>query len=326
MTRHPYSQFVGRTNGGRLGLVFILGSVLISVWFVVNIIREQRWWDSTFEVRFRTDDATGIWPGVNVTISGYRVGKVERVQLGGDGLVAVDLRIDERYRRLLGPRSKASRAQEGFIGSSEIRLSTDIVPPDESVAASDLMLPYDPGTDVAQLLKDLAETRIQLNRAVISTGRLLESDLPDAIGTFEATLTDVRQLADTLSDETASTADLSRQTLSVYQQTGRQVLVASEEANQLMRENSPLLASTLEEIRALARTTNRLFRALGGALLLGGPESERGSDDHVPSRSRTNKAGSGTPPGQQDREPLPTSMSDPERRAPSIPEAPAGPE
>jgi phospholipid/cholesterol/gamma-HCH transport system substrate-binding protein len=323
MTRNPYAQFIASSKGGRLGLAFILGSLLISAWFVVDLIREQRWWASTFEVRFRTNDATGIWPGINVTISGYRVGKVERVELGADGLVAVDLRIDEHYRRLVGPKSTVSRRQEGFIGASEIQLSTDILPAEREVSGSDLLLPYEPGTDVAQLLEDLAETRIQLNKAVISTGKLLEADLPDAIRTFEGTLNDVRKHADTLTSETSRTAALSRQTLSVYQRTGQQVLLTSEEANQLMKENSPLLASTLKEIGTLARTTNRLFRALGGALLLGGPEAR--TDTGGGERSGKAK-GQGAPPGERpapDGPPPPAGSSSPGGDTTSVPEGEA---
>jgi phospholipid/cholesterol/gamma-HCH transport system substrate-binding protein len=251
------------------------------------IARQQKWWTETFEVRFRTADATGIWPGVNVTLSGYRIGRVERVNLAPDGLVSVDLRIEERYRGLIGPASKAFRSQDGLIGETQVALSPDVLAPGEKPRRVDFLLPYDPGLDVAELLRDLARTEVKLNRTLTGTARIVEKDLPSSFTTVQGTLTDVRELARRMAKETESTAAVTRATLSTYQQTGQEVGLTSSEARQVLRDSAPTLAATLREIRTLAATTNRLLKGLGGTFLLDvSDDGKEGEADITPSRSQ----------------------------------------
>lgn len=263
----------------RLGWLFLAGSLLLAGWVGVELAREQLRWRESTMVRFRTRDATGIWPGVNVTLSGYRIGRVTEVTLAGDGMVDVHLRIAAPYRRLIGPRSQASTAQEGLIGDTVIVLSPDITPPGQEVARVDLKVPFRAGSSPADLMKELAKTRLQLDRTLQSIAVVVEKDLPKAIGGFDGTLRDVRSLAGTVERETGSTAAVTRDTLRLYQETGRQmgetgrqVGATSAEATEVMKATSPVLVDTLRQIRDLSTNTNRLLKALGGTLLLGLPD------------------------------------------------------
>lgn len=170
-------------------------------------------------MRFSTSNATGLWPGVHVTISGYRVGRVETVQLGPDGSVAVDLRIAERYRPLIGPASRALRYQEGLIGSSLIALSADPAKPGQSHAKTDRLIPFDESPDLAKLLVQIGETRLVLNRALQEfkrTGQRLES-------------------------------------------TSSEAQEAAAEAIRLIRDTQPEVIGAIREIRALAERANHLL-------------------------------------------------------------------
>ncbi len=257
--------------------ILLLGSLLLGGWLVVGVLRQQAWLSGSFGVRFRTLDASGIWPGVHVTVSGYRVGRVERVQLDDDGSVRVDLRIAERYRRLIGRRSEAVRYQEGLIGSSQIALTTDPTPPGQEPARSDLLLPFRQGQHLPELLQEIGQTRLKLDRALEGTARVAERDLPGAIGSFRGTLGSVRttlgdvsRLSARLERETTQTAAASRRTLRGFERTaplldrtGQQALVVSDEAIRLLRLTQPALVGTLEEIRGLTRRINRLLGTLG---------------------------------------------------------------
>ncbi|MEX1322700.1 MAG: MlaD family protein [Synechococcaceae cyanobacterium] len=258
----------------RLGLLFLAGSLVLTGWVAVSLLQERlRWRDSTV-VTFRTTNATGIWPGVNVTLSGYRIGKVESVQLAGDGQVDVTLLIDSRHRRLVGPDSIATAVQEGLIGDSVVALSPDITPPDAELPPSQLAIDFQPSSSPAELLSDLAQTRLQLDRTLQAIAAVVEQDLPTVAGQVDGTLRDVRRLAGTIERESGATAAVTRDTLQLYQQTGKEVGAASVEATDVMRTTSPVLVETLGQIRAASATTNRLLKALAGTLLFDVPEPE----------------------------------------------------
>ncbi|MCT0225272.1 MlaD family protein [Synechococcus sp. CS-1328] len=255
----------------RLGWLVLLGALLMGGWVMRGMLVEQLRWRNSFEARLRTSDATGIWPGVHVTLSGYRIGRVDRVQLGPDGVVVVDLRIVGRYRSLLGPRSRAYGTRPGVIGDSEIAISPDPRPPGSAAVRSDLLIPYDPPTNVANLLQELAQTRLQLDHTLQSTVKVVEKDLPGAIGRFNGTLADVSRLAGTLDRETGSTAALTRDTLRAYQRTGAELGLTSSRVDQVLQTTTPELVGALREIRRFTAGTNRLLQMFAAPLLVDSP-------------------------------------------------------
>jgi ABC-type transporter Mla subunit MlaD len=273
-----------RPEVSRLGMLFLAGSLLLSGWVGVNLLQEQLRWRDSGVVTFRAANAEGIWPGVNVTLSGYRIGKVEAVQLASDGRVDVTLRILSRHRRLVGPKSLATAAQEGLIGDTVVELTPDITPPDAPLPPDGLAIAFQPSSTPAQLLSNLAQTRLQLDRTLQAIGAVVEKDLPSVAGQVNGTLKDVRRLAGTLERESGATAAATRDTLRLYQQTGSEVGTASVEATEVMKTTSPVLVETLEQIRAASATTNRLLKALSGTLLFNLPEPKEGSvpagDEH----------------------------------------------
>ncbi|MFQ6539847.1 MULTISPECIES: MlaD family protein [Aphanothece] len=258
-------------NGGpgvsRLGMLFLAGSLLLSGWVGVNLLQERLRWRDSAVVTFRAANATGIWPGVNVTLSGYRIGKVESVELASDGRVDVTLRILSRHRRLVGPKSSATAVQEGLIGDTVVALTPDITPPQSALPPPELAIGFQPSKSPAELLSDLAETRLQIDRTLQAIVAVVEKDLPSVAGQVDGTLKDVRRLAGTLERESGATAAATRDTLRLYQQTGREVGTASVQATDVMKTTSPVLVETLGQIRAASATTNRLLKALSGTLL-----------------------------------------------------------
>lgn len=255
---------------GALGWLPLVGGVLLGGWFLVVAWNQQAWLQSSFTVRFRTADASGLWPGVHVTLAGYRVGRVERVKLEGDGQVSVELRIAEGYRRLIGPRTKAWRYQEGLIGPSQVGLSADVIPPGTTPPTGDRLVAFKQGPDVAQLLKELGETRVKLNRTLDSTASLAKQELPVALAGFKRTMKNVKQLGERVEKEATLTGSATRQTLAVYARTGerlgdagQQATRTGEEGVRVLRVTQPALLETLKEVRTLSRRTNQLLDGLG---------------------------------------------------------------
>jgi phospholipid/cholesterol/gamma-HCH transport system substrate-binding protein len=286
----------------RLGLLFLAGSLLLAGWVAANLLQEHWRWRNSSVVQFRTANAAGIWPGVNVTLSGYRIGKVETVNLARDGLVDVKLRIASRYSPLVGPRSLATAAQEGLIGETVVALTPDLKAPDLRASegrgpAGDLRIAFQPSSSPAELLADLAQTRLKLDRTLQVIAAVVEKDLPLLARQANGTLLEVRQLAGTLDRESATTAAVTRDTLKLYQQTGREVGTASAEATQVMKSASPVMVETLQQIRAASASTNQLLKALAGTLLFGGPaqSGDPGSTSTPPPAPTAPSAPSGPP-------------------------------
>jgi phospholipid/cholesterol/gamma-HCH transport system substrate-binding protein len=246
-----------------MGGVFLLGSLALVAFAAISVARHQGFGRPSFDVRFRTTDAKGIWPGVFVTISGYRVGRVERVQLHQDGKVAVDLRIDEKYRPLVGPRSRVSPTQENPLSDVMLAISPDIARPGERRPRADLRLSYEPGLDLPLLLKDLTQTRLELDRTLQAVAGVVERDLPEAVKGFNGTLQDVSSLASTMAEETGRTSETARTTMEVYQQTGERLGESARETTRVIRSSTPDLVGTLREVRTLTATINRFLQGLG---------------------------------------------------------------
>lgn len=249
-----------------LSWVVLLGALVFGTWIVAGALRQQAWLSSSFALRFRTGNATGIWPGIHVTISGYRIGEVEKVRLGSDGNVSVDMRIAERYRSLVGPGSRASIYQEGLIGSRLIALSADPSGNGQSRPRTDRLIPFDESPDLAKLLVQLGETRLVLNRALQGTVEIAERDLPGAIAGFKGTLGDVSRLSQRVEQESGTTAATARKTLQVFERTGERLESTSAEAQEateaairLIRDTQPEVLGTLKEIRTLAERANHLL-------------------------------------------------------------------
>ena len=83
------------------------------------------------------------------------------------------------------------------MGETVVILTPDITPPGESTPVVDLRLPFQPASRPADLLKDLAETRLQLDTTLQAIASVVVEVLPVAVDEVVGTLTDVRRLGTT---------------------------------------------------------------------------------------------------------------------------------
>ena len=278
----------------REGWLFLGSGVVLLLALLIGVSREQHWGERSFRVQLRTLRADGLKPGMEVRLSGLPVGRITELSLQDDATVAIELRIDARYRRLIGPKSLAYQNQEGLVGDSYISITpqplTGSASEPQAKDGQDLSLAYQPSLDLRQVLLDLAQTRIDLSRTLRHTSQMASQDLPVALselrqtlhqtnrmtsrelplalGDFRRTLDRVGQLSGTLNRETASTAPRLRQTLIEANRTGEGARLASLQAQTLLRESGPVLIQTLQEIQTLTATSNRLLTLLVGSKLL----------------------------------------------------------
>lgn len=269
--------------------LFLGSGLVLAIALVVAMAREQGWGTPSVELRLRTSTAEGLRPGQEVRISGLPVGQVRALQLRPDALVDVELRVQERYAALIGPRSVASLGQEGLVGDHFLVISPDPRPGGQASASNGRRLPYEQPQAIGNLMHRLMATQTDLQRTLQNTSRLTERDLPltlremrrgfAGIQTLTTTLDretaatapplraglgSLNRLSDTLDRETRASAPQLRRTLQQLQRTGGSADQTAEEARQLLRQSQPLLIGSLTELESLLRRLDSLLQGLLG--------------------------------------------------------------
>ncbi|MFN9645996.1 MAG: MlaD family protein [Cyanobacteriota bacterium] len=312
--------------------LFLVSGGLLLLALVVGIGRERHWGEPQFSVDVMAPRADGLQQGMEVRLSGMPIGRVESLDLQPDARVAVRLRINERFRRLIGPRSRVRSGLIAVVGLSVVNLTPD---PQPAGAPLDRPLPtlaYDPPPDLNQLLANLARSGTEIDQTLTLAKTLLNKQVPASLGSLERSTTklsgsmgDLSSMARTLSSETrrtvpsvqALTATLRQetgqlgpavrrtlgkadQTLGRADQTAESATRATREATALLRQARPVLLPTLENVREITGAADRLVRFLSGLGLVEGPDRSR------PSRP--------TPP------PAPAERMDPYKAHPTAPD------
>lgn len=264
-----------RTQGS---LAMLLTSLVLLGGFVLGMGGIHRGLSSPGTVQFRTTDASGLQEGMEVRLSGFRIGQIDRIQLEADAAVRVLLRIDPPYRHFLGPRSRVRMVQDTLIGPGTLALTPD---PDASSGRQaveqqrwPLLLDYKPSTNLPALLTAVAQSRLPLNRFLNSSSRLLEGDLPRVMRSTGSTLSAARELASDLrlqagqsAAEVRSTAQATRRTLATYQDLGKQGIQRLASADADLRANGPQLLKTLRALDAMVAKLDGLVDRLSHSWL-----------------------------------------------------------
>ena len=104
----------------RPSALFLLSGLLLGIALLLGMAREQHWGQKRFGLMIRSHDASGLRSGMEVRIAGLPVGRVTGLELGADAMAAVEIQVEERYRHLVGPRSRAYRGQDGLLAVEDI--------------------------------------------------------------------------------------------------------------------------------------------------------------------------------------------------------------
>ncbi|MEB3260604.1 MAG: MlaD family protein [Cyanobacteriota bacterium] len=286
--------------------LFLLSGGLLLLALLVGIGRDRRWGESQFQVDVVAPRADGLQEGMEVRLSGLPIGRVESVELQRDARVAVKLRINDRHRNLLGPRSRAQSGQVGLVGPTFLSLTPDPQPEGQASSRPLPPLAYDPPPDLNQLIAQLAQSRTRLDQTLAQASTLLNRQVPSSLGSLERSTTrlsgsmgDLSAMAKTLSSETKRTVPSVRtltgtlqrevvqvapavrrtlgradQTLVRADQTADSAVTVSREATELLRQARPVLIPTLENVREITGAADRLVRFLSG-LGLAEPSHDR---------------------------------------------------
>ena len=238
--------------------VFLGFAGFLSLAMVVGLGREQHWGERSQEVQLVTPTAAGLRTGIDVRISGLPVGQVVGLEMEPNASVRVRMKVFDRYRRLIGPKSVASQGIDGFVGDHFIAISPDPQPATAPLKQGAVQLPYTQPVDFTSLVEQLVETQVALQGALRKIGGVAEKDLPVALSDIRRTMAGVNKLSTTLNREVDGIGPQLKTTLQTMDRTG-------DTATELMKTTNPLLAPTLKDVQGLAASTNRLLQQLFGS-------------------------------------------------------------
>ena len=231
------------------------GAVALMALLVLGMGTPRNWWTRKLQLSFRTYSAAGLQEGMAVKISGFQVGRVQRIQLLDDAQVHVTLEIAASRESMVGRRSRATLAQDGLINRPYIAITPDLsnLGHREALSSGDSLI-FESSPDIATLIKEVAANRVPLQQMVTRAAGLMERRVPRSLDQLDRTLGSGERLANRLEEEVAqgSGALQSRMTRTTDN----------------LETTLSTLKTTLVEIQGLAQSSNSLLQGLRRSWLL----------------------------------------------------------
>ncbi|MEX2164014.1 MAG: MlaD family protein [Sulfuricaulis sp.] len=157
----------------KIGL-FVLVAILGVVLTVVSIGYQHDIFSPKIHLNFITESGQDINDGMAVKLSGFNIGKVEKLELTDAAKVKVTLAINKKYLKWVRTDSKARLLKEGLIGANVIEIS--------------------PGTETAAALTDNTQIAFKRERGL---GQVVDELYAEIVPLIED-LKRVAQRAETL--------------------------------------------------------------------------------------------------------------------------------
>ncbi len=114
----PRFHLVELRSGFFIGaiLLLLLGSVGFGIW-------KQEWFRGARHYRMTAETSEGLQKGMAVRLSGFRIGKVDAIELVAPGEVAVQVKVFNEYVHFVRTDSQAKVRGENLIGDRFIELT-----------------------------------------------------------------------------------------------------------------------------------------------------------------------------------------------------------
>lgn len=103
---------------------FFLGSILLILTGTIGFgIWKQEWFRGAKHYQMTAETSEGLQTGMAVRLSGFRIGKVDMIELVGPGEVAVKVKVFDEYVQYVKTDSRAEVRGENLIGDRFIELT-----------------------------------------------------------------------------------------------------------------------------------------------------------------------------------------------------------
>lgn len=173
--------------------IFVIASIIAIFAIVIIIGIEQDVFTSKSRVYFYTTTGTGIFNGMTVKLSGFKIGKVEKITLDDNAMVKVVLSINAKYMKWIKVDSKAYLKKEDLIGDSIIEISRGS---NNAVRVSgDALIPFEREKGLEGIASDLQN---EIKPVITNAANILEY-INNPNGELKQTLVNVKKISAQLS-------------------------------------------------------------------------------------------------------------------------------
>lgn len=185
----------------KVGLLILL-AVAGLVATVVFIGIEQDVFSKKYTLHFTVEKATGFSEGMPVKLSGFRVGRLKRLELSDEAKVDIQLQINQKYQKWIRDNSWAKLVKEGVIGESVIEVT--VGNPKEPVLEDGDTIFYEPTASLDETVEEVKRELIP----VLYQLKDLVGWLADPEGDVKVTLAHARSFTEGLANTRARLDEL----------------------------------------------------------------------------------------------------------------------
>ncbi len=151
---------VSTTSLERKAVALLTAVAVILVGFVLYVMFARGVFEQTRQLVLLTDDSEGVIVGMDMTFSGFPIGRVRRIELADDGKVRIVMEIPQKDAKWLRT-SSIFTLERGMVGDTRIRAFSGILtdPPLPANAVRDLLR----GDMAAEIPRLMASVRALLD-------------------------------------------------------------------------------------------------------------------------------------------------------------------
>jgi phospholipid/cholesterol/gamma-HCH transport system substrate-binding protein len=152
-------------NHLRLG-VFVIAGLFFLVLLLYMIGKNQNLFGSTFILKARFENASGLMPGNNVRFAGINAGTVDEVKVLNDTTIEVTMLIKTKMKEFIRKNAEASVGSDGLMGNKLVNITSVKQP--AAMVEENYILSSGKTMDTEEMLKTLGGTNDDI--AVIVSG------------------------------------------------------------------------------------------------------------------------------------------------------------
>ncbi len=239
MSASPPPSPITHPEAKAIGLLVI--TVLLIAAFVVFVMNARGVFENNQQLLLVAENSEGVTVGMDLTFSGFPIGRVTRIELGDDGKAHIHLNIPLRDARWLRV-SSVFTLERGVVGGARLRAYSGLLddPPLEDGARREVLI-----GDAASGIPELVST---MHRLVNNVERLTAED-----AALASTLDNLRQFSAALNGRHGALGAL----LGNEKDVGR-VIAALEQSRQLLtdaRGSLQKLDAALVDVKAITGNT-----------------------------------------------------------------------
>lgn len=259
----------------KVGWFVIAGGVFFLLLLLIVSVRTDVF-ATKFSLFIHPPSAASFHIGQEVKFQGFTIGRVHGMELLPEGKVRVELRLFEKYRRMIHRGAKVRLNKVGLLGEQIVEISSG--DPDAPIVQDGDEVTYETEATIEQFLLDLKPAVANLNDLVRELALLAkwlnapEGDLRRAIKQIRGISEDLskadigehlKQLGATLMEIQALTRQMTEQHLAkVLADAVKQMQRILKHVEPLAREMGKTGPETLEKTKQLLMHVDRLVEAL----------------------------------------------------------------